>query len=401
MIKFLVIEQDLRVTGTSQGVISRSFLAKLRMAYPDSVIDVLYLKTEQSEDQLDLLPVNSIISHVISLKAPFLVKWINRIARRIFNFSMYDRFVHKSFEKYIAAVDYQKYDHIFIRSSGLNHETILAAKDLPSLKKAIVNFHDPYPLFWYVGSKISLSSIELFRMKKMQQVVEQAKKCMSSANLMAKDMEFLYGSRKRFHTLPHQYCESVFDLSDINSIQPKGKKVTLSYHGAIQFGRDLDILLDSYKEIIESNYIIKENTEFILRLKSSEFSRLKEKYATVENIKILPSVNFSNAAYEQKYITDINVILENGPLYCNILVGKAPFLAFINKPVLSISPKRSELREIISDDKFIADMEDKNEIKHKLKNLILDRIKSDEPVPPFGDYFSNESFKIFIDKIIK
>ena len=31
---FLVIAQDLRVSGTSEGVVSRSFLAKLRMAYP-------------------------------------------------------------------------------------------------------------------------------------------------------------------------------------------------------------------------------------------------------------------------------------------------------------------------------------------------------------------------------
>ena len=42
--KFLVIEQDLRVSGTSQGIISRSFLAKLRLAYPQSIIDVVYLK---------------------------------------------------------------------------------------------------------------------------------------------------------------------------------------------------------------------------------------------------------------------------------------------------------------------------------------------------------------------
>ena len=46
---------------------------------------------------------------------------------------------------------------------------------------------------------------------------------------------------------------------------------------------------------------------------------------------------------------DINIILENGPLYCNILVGKAPFLAAIQKPILSISPERSEMRRIITD----------------------------------------------------
>ena len=70
MIKFLVIEQDLRVSGTSQGIISRSFLSKLRKAYPEAVIDVVYLKQAPSNDQLELLPVNSIEEHVLNLKIP-------------------------------------------------------------------------------------------------------------------------------------------------------------------------------------------------------------------------------------------------------------------------------------------------------------------------------------------
>lgn len=70
--KFLVIAQDLRVSGTSEGVVSRSFLAKLRMAYPSAVIDVLYLKIHEGEDELSLLPVDSIKSHLINLKSPFL-----------------------------------------------------------------------------------------------------------------------------------------------------------------------------------------------------------------------------------------------------------------------------------------------------------------------------------------
>ena len=71
--KFLVLEQDLRISGTSQGIISRSFLSKLRMAYPESSIDVVYLKQYESEDQLHLLPVNSIESHILNLKTPIIM----------------------------------------------------------------------------------------------------------------------------------------------------------------------------------------------------------------------------------------------------------------------------------------------------------------------------------------
>jgi hypothetical protein len=35
----------------------------------------------------------------------------------------------------------------FCRSAGLEYETILSLKGLPC-RKAIINFHDPYPLFF-------------------------------------------------------------------------------------------------------------------------------------------------------------------------------------------------------------------------------------------------------------
>jgi hypothetical protein len=100
------------------------------------------------------------------------------------------------------------------------------------------------------------------------------------------------------------------------------------------------------------------------------------------------------------YEADINIILENGPLYCNILVGKAPFLAAIKKPILSISPERSEMRRIIIEEQYIASCNDKDEIKQKLENLIINRMNSSEEVYPFGDYFSDENFKKMLDKIL-
>lgn len=399
--KFLVVAQDLKVSGTSEGIVSRSFLAKLRKTYPNAIIDVLYLKKQASEDQLDLLPVDSIETHILNLKIPFLIQLINKVYWRIFHVSLAVNYVYKVYRNYISKADFQKYDHVFIRSAGLFHETILGAKDLPILKKAIVNFHDPYPIFWYVGSQKELTSMEMYKMKEMHKVVTQAKACMSSAHCMSNDMEYLYGSRKKFYTLPHQYAESVFDLSDVSSVLKKNKKITISYHGAIQFGRNLEILLDAYKEILERNPHYKENTEFVLRVKGTDMNKLRARYSSITNIVILDTLNFSISCYEQKHSADINIILENGPIYCNILVGKAPFLASINKPILSISPTRSEMRMIIKDNQYIASCNDKEEIGQKLENLIGNRLKSDEPVFPFGDYFSDEKFKNTLEEILK
>lgn len=398
--KFLVIAQDLRVCGTSEGIVSRSFLSKLRITYPDSIIDVLYLKHLPSNDRLELLPVDSIETHLLNLRVPFFTEWLNKIYWRLYHVSLKERHIHKVYGSYIKKIDYQKYDHIFIRSSGLEYETILGAKNLPILRKAIINFHDPYPVFWYPGTNSIVSNLELFRLKEMKEVVSQAKTCISSASLMSEDLQYLYGSRKFFHTLPHQYRENVFDLSDVGAVLKKEKKITISYHGAIQFGRNIDNLLDAYQELTEGNLSCKENTEFVLRLNGQQNKRLKEKYSKTTNIVILDTLNFSNSANEQIHEADILIILENGPLYSNILVGKAPFLGSIKKPVLAISPNRSELRKIIKDEKFIANSSDKEEIKQKLKNLIIDRMNSKEDVYPFGDYFNDKNFKEMLDKIL-
>lgn len=398
--KFLIIEQDLRVWGTSQGIISRSFLAKLKTAYPQSIIDVVYLKQENSEDQLDLLTINAIETHTVHLKTPFFTKWFNKLYWRLFHVSLVVEHIHKSYAAIIAKIDYQKYDHIFIRSAGIDHEVILASKDLPILKKAIVNFHDPYPLFWYAGTTSKLTNLELFKLKKMHAVVSQSKTCMSSALFMAEDMQYLYGSRKKFYHLPHQYDASVFDLSDVSTVLKKNRKLLISYHGAIMFGRNIEILLEAYIDLIESNANYRENTEFVLRLKGVDLKKMAQKYSAIPNIKVLGMVSFSNSCYEQSHEADINIILENGPIYSNTLVGKAPFLASIGKPVFVLAPERSEMRSILKDNQYIASYSDPEEIKNKLESLIQTKLNSDEAVYPFEDYFSDENFKIYLDAIL-
>jgi hypothetical protein len=367
--------------------------------YPNSVIDVVYLKPDASEDRLDLLPVDSIESFVLDLRIPFFTKWLNKIYWRLFHVSLNERYIHKAYAYYISKVRYESYDHIFIRSTGLACEAILGAKDLPILNKSVITFNEPYPLFWCTGSKSTLTNIELFRLKEMYEVITQAKSCMATA-ILAEDMQYLYGSRKKIHALPHQYCATVFDLSDTENVLKKSKKIMISYHGAIQFGRDIEVLLNAYEELVANNTIFKENTEFVLRLKGVDLKKLAMKYSNTPNIIILNMVSFSNSCNEQMNEADINIILENGPLYCNILVGKAPFLAAIGKPILSISPERSEMRRILTDNQYIASCNDKEEIKRKLENLLVKRMNSEEPVYPFGDYFSDENFKLMLDMIL-
>ncbi len=398
--RFLAIVQDLRVSGTSEGLVSRSFLAKLRKSYPMSVIDVHYIATANTEDRLDLLPVDSINKYIINTKVSSYIAFLNRFYWRLFHVSLNERYIQQKYAKIITTLDYTKYDNIFIRSAGIDHEMILATHNLPILKKAIINFHDPYPLAWYVGTTSKISNLELFRLKRTIEIVEQTKTCSSSAHYMSHDLQNLYASKKHFYTLPHQFDDSVFDLTDTSQMMRKSRKISISYHGALMLGRNIENLLIAYKELINENKNLANQTELVLRLKGKGVKQLKEKFASVLNIQILDTLNFSNSSNEQIHESDIVLIFENGPLYCNILVGKAAFLATYHKPVLCLSPEKSELRNIINDKRCIASMNDVVEIKKKLEVLIENRLVSNEPFYPFGDYFSDENFKKQLDEMI-
>ncbi|MFV8279927.1 hypothetical protein ACNKXS_00205 [Christiangramia marina] len=399
--KFLIIAQDLRVSGTSEGIVSRSFIANLRAAYPNSFIKVVYLKHSKSKDDLDLLPVDEMVVTQMAVKIPSSIKIINKFFWRIFHISLNDVYKYKSYGKHMAKIQYKQFDHIFIRSSGLEFETILGAKDLPILNKAIINFHDPFPLFWYTGSNTKPTGLELFRFQRMWEVIYQSKGCITPAKYLSADMEFLYGGEKHFYTIPHQYEEKIFNLSNNKKIFKKEKKLTLAYHGALQYGRNVEVLLDIYQELVRQSSLIAEKSEFVLRLKSSEYHRIKNKYQSIPNIRVLPGVNFSNSAYEQKYLVDINVLLENGPVYCNILLGKAPFLSAIGKPVFLLSPLRSELRDVISNKSLIGTYGNNGEIKKKLENLIFSSLKGLEFEKPFGDYFELPTFKNHLNEVLR
>ncbi|NNE32709.1 MAG: hypothetical protein HKN40_10095, partial [Winogradskyella sp.] len=111
--------------------------------------------------------------------------------------------------------------------------------------------------------------------------------------------------------------------------------------------------------------------------------------------------DFSTSSYEQMYESDIILILENGPEISNILVGKAPFVAALKKPVLILAPELSELRRIVKEEKYIATYSNKIEIKEKLKNLLLDQLKSNKDVSVFRNYFSIDNFKNQLNQILE
>jgi hypothetical protein len=80
---------------------------------------------------------------------------------------------------------------------------------------------------------------------------------------MSKDMQYLYGSKKYFMYYLTNTVK-VFLIYRIKNMFSKKDKVSISIMEPIQFGRNADILLDAYKELVNENEAYKKQTEFIM-----------------------------------------------------------------------------------------------------------------------------------------
>jgi hypothetical protein len=72
---------------------------------------------------------------------------------------------------------------------------------------------------------------------------------------MSKDMQYLYGSKKYFMYYLTNTVK-VFLIYRIKNMFSKKDKVSILME-PIQFGRNADILLDAYKELVNENEAIK------------------------------------------------------------------------------------------------------------------------------------------------
>ena len=400
--RILVVAQDLRVSGTSEGIVSRSFIYKLKECYPDFKIHVLYLKNHRASGNPKLLPIDKYSEKVIFRKIPKRIILLNKLSWRLTGISLKEIFVEKLYGQELKKIDYSLYDLVFLRSAGTAFELILGAAYNPKLlEKSIVNFHDPFPGYWDTGSQSILTNLELQKLKRMQGVVDRAQACISPSRLLSQDLEFLYGTRKKFHTLPHQFTPKAFDLKidDENAIRKKKKSICITYHGAIQLGRSLTKFLDVYVELVDKNPVIKKETEVFLRIKGEGVDELKMKYNNHPNIEIRSFASFNISFEELKNETDIGLILENNSSHSNILPGKVPVLIQLKKHLLILGPERSELKRLAKE-KGIFSSYRKKDIAENLMLTISQILNKESKNYELERYFSQTEFRKKLNYII-
>ncbi|MCR9134125.1 MAG: hypothetical protein NXI08_16285 [bacterium] len=393
----LILAEDLRISGTSEGIVSRSFIFKLREVYPHAIISVVHFNWSSEYDYLELLPVNNFKTiQIQQVGYRIASRPLIKVIRKLLALDLNDYLLIRQFNRFLLKINESQYDLIFARSAGLKyylHRSLLNHPKL--LSKSALNFHDPYPVYFSPGHSSNIKKADLKQLTKMIKIVNNAAFVFAPSSRLAENLSFLYGSKKEIYTIPHQFhIKSLPPLHDENAFHSdslKKDEIRIVYHGAVQLNQNISILIDSFLNILRKRQFTSKII-LSLRLKGNQANQLKTKYDKYKEIEFLSVVESAYSFYEQKYNSDICIILDTCGWNSEILVGKAPMLAELNKPVLALTPRVSELRKIIDDDRYLALCSSEDEIQLKLSGLINSVILKEKLPPPFGRYFSKEEF---------
>ena len=398
--KTLILCQVLDLEGTSEGIVSNSFIIKYLKLFPKQDVDIVWISERQGVANLsEKLNFDLKTIQIKKKNYTWLENKTNGFLNKFLNINFKENHKISDYKKVINQCHLDRYDKIFVRSGGLGFELIRALHGNNYLNKMILYFHDPYPPSIYPGSNSEFSTNEYFKIKEMRAIVQKAKTVFSPSKKLSADLGFLFG--RRFKTLPHQFDEAIFNNYNTNKNESLDEDyLYIMYHGAIQHNRNLDLVLKAFTELVDKNPRF-EKFKFVIRSKGKEVNHLKKLYDSHKHILFLKNIPAYESYLEQKKYAALSLILETNGEYSNILSGKVPMLVSLNTNILCLTSRESELKRLLKDSKKDYVEYDYNSIEKKLKLKLSNILEDKEYQNPIIDYFSDVRFKQKISKLVK
>lgn len=401
--RVLVIAEDLRISGTSEGQVSRSFIYNLARHPKISSVDLLYFNCNGQDHALGKLNVRDSWVYFTPAIGGQFTRFFEKVWHKIFGKSLIDTYKIGWMKRILRAFDFSPYNRVFVRSTGQSFLTIRAADALEGNEaKTVLYFHDTYPFFWDPGFQGEMTKLGVNAYLEMRKLLQSGFICTSPSAYLTRDLRFLYAVQSPFITIPHQFVPEVFEFAEETHLESVEGKLVIMYHGAIQLGRTIQPFLQAFQNLSSVDPWFKENVLLILRIKGNQRTSIQKEFESNENIRFLDQTNAGQSFQELQKYSSLNLILEPSGAYSNILVGKAPLLASLGKPVFVLGPAESELRHLVADGQYFANATSVGEIKSKLLPIVKQISESEiSKKDPFAGYFSIDNFFGAVDKVLR
>jgi glycosyltransferase involved in cell wall biosynthesis len=277
-----------------------------------------------------------------------------------------------SFQKVLNSLDDSKFNLVFTLSQGesfMPHHTILKAPRFH--KNWLAYIHDPYPMACYPKSYAFIGPGTEQKKLFMQAVFDQAKFLSFPSLLLSEWMQKFYRfDRQRVKIIPHQIAQGLNKKSDIRYDSFfDNKKFNILYAGHLLSQRNPLPIIEAFNLFLgkHKNFIDDCQLTFIGPVSSVWTDKLKE-FAS-DQIKFFPPQDFDVTIQFQKQAS-VNIIIEAIDDESPFLPAKFPHCIFSQKPMLLLSPIKSESRRLLGENfQFISLPSDISSISLNIEQL--------------------------------
>ena len=378
MKNILVVVESMRINGTSSGIVSATFIQLLHQAgYSVKVI---------TPNDFDY-PVTWLPKDVICRKFDFPVSKKNflesipklrALPAYLTGFSMSIRKLIEHYKKEIQLeLDANNFDLIYALGTGSSFAPHFALAEMKLNIPYFLNIHDPFPMHIYPEPYRKKKNLINSKLEdKFNKTLNKATAISFPSKLLMEDMAttFQVISKKGF-VVPHIGVE-LSNLPNENkdsSVALTPSKINIVHAGTLLGPRNPKYLLQA---IIELN---KENPNELEKLAFHFFGKISKDLETVVNQATISNVHFHVDRFSYKKSLEIIaqaqglLVIEAISSFSPFLPGKIADIAYAEKPIISLSPKISEVRRILGNAyPYQTELDDVVKIKNVLLQFIAD-----------------------------
>jgi hypothetical protein len=374
--KILVLAESLRINTTSSGIVSSTFIKALENSGHE--ITCLY------EDSHDITSINFFdttklepISYSKRKKI-----WIDKIPK-LRGLETFVKGINVDFKSKI--IDWKNKINLYIKeddfdliialgsgASFLPHYTML---EVNTKIPWMANFHDPYPFSLYPKPYKVRKNLIYWKQEKFTKKIIKKATFVSFPSQYLKDwmQSFFPLLKEKSYILPHVGIQlKNLPTSEIdNKVNLEPNKFNIVHAGTLLGPRNVKALFNAFHRFLNFDEEIKNGA--ILNV----FGRVaKEHKITINenkgssNLNIITDRLSYKRSLELTKEADVSLIIEADSNISPFMPGKLADLIFLEKPILALTPKKSETLRILGEYyPFSARVNDEEQIFIKLLEL--------------------------------
>lgn len=265
-------------------------------------------------------------------------------------------------------------DLIITLSKGASFRPHYAMLKLPKYhNKWMAYVHDPYPFHCYPKPYDWIESgykkKELF----FKNVSEKARYSGFPSKLLKEWMgNFFPNFLKTGIVIPHQTFSENFENSTLPTYFDT-TKFTILHAGNLMKQRSPKGLIEGYKLFLKNNSTAKNDSQLLLLGNADYHKKMLLKYDNeIEELYISEGNVPFEIVYHLQQEVSVNIILESKSNISPFLPGKFPHCVTANKPIISLSPIKSETRRLLGIDyPYCTEVDNYKEIARFFEELYL------------------------------